>query len=463
MTEDRKDNLDLIAGAQSFSTNAPLLLHALLAMVPPDFVWDPESSTGVLSAGFRTMPEIPEDISLRVSGTIPAYVDGRLYRNGPGLYELTHKNGETTHINHWFDGIATVHRFRINGATGTVEYKNRRTMPAAVSIAEHAPSKAAYKAYLMGEQDPCRGILGTLFQMWRPLSVDPVTGTTHANANVSLERIPGTGKLVARTDANVGAVLDIDTLDPKIRFSFADLNPKLGMTATAAHGVTDPDTGEYFNYCYNYGLTPVEYSVFAHAPGAKNRILAKIQDTPCYLHSLTATKNYVILIMYSCAVNALKLLTGTSFSASLAFRPSQRVKFYVISRSEEKLKAVYDSAAFFCFHNINAFEDESGNIQLDLVQYKDGRVLSEFYRNYLISKPPSFFSESVPKRFTLHDVQSTANAFAKDPTAIAEASVRLLADVSIELPRIASAREMRTYQFVYGVSTQRENPYLIRL
>ncbi len=416
--------------------------------------WDPDAKPGPLSAGFRTVPEIVEDISLPVKGEIPLYVDGRLFRNGPGVYEVTHKNGETTHINHWFDGIATVHRFRIDGAAGTVFYKNRRTQPEVIAAAEEAPSKAAYKTFVFGDQDPCRGLLGNLFQMWRPYSKPPGAKKAPFNVSVILERVPGTGKLVARSDTNVGAaVLDIDSLEKKSDFTFAKLNPTLGKSASGAHGVTDPDTGEYFNYCYEYGKPPAEYSVFAQAPGGKNRVLAKIRDDPCYLHSITATKNYVILIMYSCVINTFKLLLGSAYANALEFRPEKRTKFYVISRSEEKLAAVYDSDSFFCFHNINAFDDDSGNLQLDLLRYDNCDVISETYRTAVVHGKLS--SKAVPTRFTLRDVDGAAAEFAANCTAIRPAEQRTLVDEDMELPRVSPLYEMREdYRYSYGVSTR---------
>lgn len=398
-----------------------------------------------------TVPEITEDISLPVTGKIPAYVNGRLFRNGPGVYEVTHKNGETSHLNHWFDGIASVHRFRIDGEAGTVSYKNRRTMPKVIAHAENAESKAAYKGNAFGDQDPCRGLMGTLFQMWRSMTKPSGLEKAPINSSVTLERIPGVGKLVARTDLNAGAVLDIDTLENTADFNFGSLNPSLGKHMSAAHGVKDPDTGEYFNYVYSFGPSPVEYSVFGQAPGEEARILAKVKDHACYLHSLTATKNYVVLVMYSIVANTLKLLVGTPFASALEFKPKLQTKFYVISRAEAKVAAVYDSDAFFCFHNINAFE-EDGGIQLDLLWYKNADVINALYRKRMVEQP--YDGRAVPKRFTLADVAGAAEAFAADAKHIVPAGVRTLVDIDMELPRISPLFKMQSHRYVYGVSTQ---------
>lgn len=41
-------------------------------------------------------------------GVIPSWVNGRLMRNGPGIFEV----GDTRY-HHWFDGLALVHSFTI--------------------------------------------------------------------------------------------------------------------------------------------------------------------------------------------------------------------------------------------------------------------------------------------------------------------------------------------------------------
>lgn len=421
-------------------------------MVMPDFVWNTAAPPRRLRAGLTTVPESTEDVDLPVTGTIPAYVDGRLFRNGPGVFEVTHKNGETSQFQHWFDGIATVHRFRIDGAAGTVTYKNRRTMPDVLATAERADSKAAYKTMPVSDMDPCRGVLGTFFQMWRPFSKSQITGKLPINISVTLERIPGVGDLVSRTDLNDGAVLDIDSLDNKKPFTFADLNPALDKTSSAAHGVADPDTKEYFNFVFSIGRTPATYTVFAHAQDGKTRTLAEITAPPCYIHSVAATKKYVILILYPLVINPLRLLVGDGFLNGMKFKPEMRTKIYVVSRAEEKVAAVYDTDAFFAFHIINAFDDDAGDVHVDICSFKDETIMRQLHREYIAVKPGAFFDPPTPKRFTLSGMTEARARYAADSNHVAKASVKVLSDAIIDLPRIAPRAEMRDYRYAYGIS-----------
>uniref|UniRef100_A0A3Q4BMQ2 Carotenoid-cleaving dioxygenase, mitochondrial n=1 Tax=Mola mola TaxID=94237 RepID=A0A3Q4BMQ2_MOLML len=66
----------------------------------------------------RSVEETPEPISTDVHGTIPSWINGSLLRNGPGKFEFGN-----THYNHWFDGMAMMHQFRIS--EGQVTYMSR--------------------------------------------------------------------------------------------------------------------------------------------------------------------------------------------------------------------------------------------------------------------------------------------------------------------------------------------------
>jgi carotenoid cleavage dioxygenase-like enzyme len=57
--------------------------------------------------GFRSLTEeTPEPVTLEVGGTLPSWLEGALLRTVPSKFEV----GARTY-NHWFDGLARVHRF----------------------------------------------------------------------------------------------------------------------------------------------------------------------------------------------------------------------------------------------------------------------------------------------------------------------------------------------------------------
>ena len=52
-------------------------------------------------AGFGDTPQTAGPVELKVTGRIPTYVCGVLYRAGPGSYNVPLENGTTFKIQHW--------------------------------------------------------------------------------------------------------------------------------------------------------------------------------------------------------------------------------------------------------------------------------------------------------------------------------------------------------------------------
>src|SRR5438067_11944782 len=69
--------------------------------------------------GFRSLEaEIAEGVDLEVDGTLPADLEGTLYRIGPARHDVY---GDR--YRHWFDGDGMVHALRLTG--GGAQYRNR--------------------------------------------------------------------------------------------------------------------------------------------------------------------------------------------------------------------------------------------------------------------------------------------------------------------------------------------------
>ena len=80
--------------------------------------------------GFQNIEsEILQETSIPVQGEIPLWLQGSLFRDGPGIFDIKKHDGSFYHINHWFDGIGVLHRFTIQN--GKVTYKSRRSCPEA--------------------------------------------------------------------------------------------------------------------------------------------------------------------------------------------------------------------------------------------------------------------------------------------------------------------------------------------
>ena len=57
---------------------------------------------------------------LNIDGALPNWLNGKLVRNGPALFEAG-----STKLRHWFDGYGMLHGFMI--ANGTIYYQSKFT------------------------------------------------------------------------------------------------------------------------------------------------------------------------------------------------------------------------------------------------------------------------------------------------------------------------------------------------
>lgn len=414
---------------------------------------------------FETVSETTTALPLKVCGTVPDYVRGSLYRNGPGKYELKHEDGQYTPIAHWFDGLSMLHRFHIDGEKNTISYNSRLNDSSSSRAAGSVSKKSFNMGITFGVQDPCKSIFGKLFSMFLPVSKDPQGGKIQANVGVTVEHVPGRG-LMSRSDVNMMYKFDETTLEVSefLNWNAIEISSKhengrkssqVVGNMTAAHGQYDVSTGEYFNYVHKLGPSPATYKVFCVSNTGKLEVLAEIQDEPSYIHSFALTENYLILIVFPERVNGLKVLFEKSIMGGMSFDEHADTKFHVISRKQRKLVATYSAEAFWCFHTVNSFEDPStGDIQIDLCRYANGDLISQLYVKNLRSQDYSFFDGALLYRYVL---SSAGLAGSQEGNSQLKAVGKVLSDKTVELPRFNELRHLKPYRYVYGPKLGRDS------
>jgi beta,beta-carotene 9',10'-dioxygenase len=122
----------------------------------------PNTSSFAYGAGFRSLTrEIADPVALPVKGKLPSWLEGTLLRTGPSKFEV----GTRTY-NHWFDGLAMLHRFAFVG--GGVSYANRLLKSKAFCAAE-ATGKIAFGEFAT---DPCWTLFGRVAAFFNPKLTD---------------------------------------------------------------------------------------------------------------------------------------------------------------------------------------------------------------------------------------------------------------------------------------------------
>ncbi|CAG8011511.1 unnamed protein product [Penicillium salamii] len=429
--------------------------------------------------GFDPEYEQREPVELAVTGTIPAYTAGVLYRTGPGKSHIKADNGETLNISHWFDGFTQNHRFQIvaddlNGSS-RVFYNSRFSTD---DLIQKVIETGSLKGLGFAEgRDPCQSVLGKVQSEFIPqptpssknvgvtLSIN-FPGLDNKDKNDSNSRWnnpQGVRTLYAKTDYNAFQKIDPETLEPLGLASQLDLHPELKGPVTASHARSDPTTGDVFNYNLTLGPT-CTYRVFkVSAATGETTILATFDAQPAYLHSLLITEDHVILCIWNAHLDPRKM-AESFMHAILPTDPTQPALWYVIDRKGDNgLIATYESPAFFCFHTINAWIEPSKkdasqiDIVADLVRADNTDLIHSLYYNNLISSLDTAKSfqnnrnESIKTsitRFRLPSVPRTPSTDVKKAT-LEWSDLKFL---SPELPTINPAKGTRKHRYVYAVT-----------
>lgn len=436
---------------------------------------------------------------MSVTGTIPSYAAGTLYRTGPGTSNLETENGKGFAVSHWFDGFTQVHRFHILPASGPnssikVFYNSRRTVDALI---EHVRKTGKLHGFSFGQKrDPCQSFFKKIMSVFVPVSEEVaaldqpsshnIGVTISANApgleppssqTLTAEQTETSGirTLVNKTDASAYQFLNPETLEPVGFANQTVLSPILKGPFSAAHAKTCPVTGEVFNYNLDVGSTST-YRVFSVSPSTgQTNILATITDAPpAYLHSLFLTENYVILCVWGShyAYRGTSLMYHRNILDSISpLDPKQPCRWYVINRfgTEHGVTATYTSPAFYSFHTVNAYEEPSPivpgqtDIIADLACYDDVSVLKRFYYTNLTSSAPGARAYLGRKgdsarpwqgRYRLANVVSKAE-YSSGMVSEPREAVQVFAaprDISPELPTINPFYVTKAHRYVYGVT-----------
>lgn len=398
--------------------------------------------------GYENCAEVPDPISLSVRGALPSWLEGKLYRNGPGVFDIETARDTTVHIDHWFDGLTVLHRFSIEN--GGVRYSNRHLASGLRRYIEQH-GRADFPSF---GNDPCLNLFQKVTTLFRRKTHDPASGEPVQNAPVTVGHL-GRDRMVARTDANLLQSFDPETLEPGPLLRYSDFNADFEGQLSAAHSQYDLDRGEYFNYTLKLGREG-RYTVFCIPDDApEGHVLAKIDAPPAYIHSFALTPRYFVLIVYPTKIDPLQLLWNRNVVDSMTWKPEQGTLFYVVDRERRELAATYRSEPFFAFHNVNAFEDDRGDILIDLSAYDDASVIDSLRLDRLRDEGMELTGRL--RRYRLGDPAGA------DPGELRPARYDVLCEMPCELPRINQKTHMRGSRFVYGVSGTKPNSVWNRL
>ncbi|KAJ3190819.1 hypothetical protein HK101_008331 [Irineochytrium annulatum] len=440
-------------------------------------------------AGFRNAVEQVDPIDMKVSGQIPKWFTGHLYRCAPSVFsvpltkEAKSKTGkETYEISHWFDGLTQIHKFSVL-PDGKVTYMSRMT---AKGLERHI-AKTGELGIAFAQRDPCKTFFSRLFTFVSTLTgnVEKLSGADEDNIGVTISTnfpltTEGDGKglghnedmalgprnIVVKSDKAGLQELDPVTLEPLRVFSYETINPKFSGRGSAAHGHFDASTGEYFNFVADYGKDTIFRAFKVSQSNPSGDLLLTLPRTALsYMHSFALTDKYVIFPFWPYSTNIFSVLWSQNFADPLTFDSTKPILWCVVSRATGEHAATYESPAGFGFHVVNSWDvDGTDDVIIEVPVATSGNFVKELYLDSL--RRGELESLPVLTRFTLRNVSTarttnpgcvdpglfTATTAARSALNLPKADVRKLSDVHLELPRYHPAWHRRQHSVCYGIS-----------
>ncbi|XP_070576634.1 retinal Mueller cells isomerohydrolase-like [Ptychodera flava] len=177
--------------------------------------------------------ETPEPIKTSIKGEIPKWIDGSLYRNGGGLFEVG-----IDKYKHLFDGLSLLHRFNIKD--GQVTYQNRFLRSDHYKENMKANRIVCTEFGTVGHPDPCHN----LFQR---VSARFKTRKGSDNCNVNVMSIKD--EMYAMTESPYIWRIDPKTLESVEKL---DISEFLAVNMATAHPHYTND-GTHYNMGSTFG------------------------------------------------------------------------------------------------------------------------------------------------------------------------------------------------------------------
>ncbi len=279
--------------------------------------------------GYTSQPNEYEYEIQNIEGQIPSDLQGTLFRNGPGLFEI---GGET--IGHIFDADGMLRVFRFQDEK--VYFQNRYVRTKGY-LKEQQEQTILYRGF--GTQKS-GGWLANLFN---------TNFKNAANTNI----IYWGKKLWAMWEGGYPHQLNPETLET---IGLDNLDELLNKETFSAHPRIIDDT--FINFGVS-GISPQTLTIWElNQQGKKIKSSSYPVEGFSIFHDFLVTPNYYIFIKHPFKLNVLPWLLGIkSLEQCLSFDNKSKTKILIISRQRETME-VLETEAFFGFHHGNAWESE---------------------------------------------------------------------------------------------------------
>ena len=278
-----------------------------------------------LNGNFAPVEKEQTAVDLRIEGSLPRELNGRLLRIGPN--PVAPRNDKN-----WFTGNGMVHGISLS--EGRVRwYRNRYVRDDEVCGAMGWPEVPG----------PKRGV-----------------GSGIVNTNI----IGHAGRTFALVEGGSTPVELSEELETLARVDF-DGGLEGGFTA---HPKRDPRTGELHSATYYFEWDFVRYVVLDANARVRKTVDVPVPGRPM-VHDIAITENYALIFDLPCTFNLDAALEGASFP--YVWTPDYQARIGLLPREggADDVRWFEIEPCYF-YHALNAYEDANGRVILDVVQHE---------------------------------------------------------------------------------------------
>lgn len=326
--------------------------------------------------GLRTVTDEHHNQSLSVTGTLPDWLSGSYFLNGPAQFDLGNQR-----VNHWFDGLAMLRKFTIEN--GSVTYTNRmlRSNEFAYTT-EHGELR---------HQQFGTTNRKTLSERIRAIFDPQMTD----NGVVSIGTV---GKrFVAVTETPKMVEFDPETLTPMRTIK---LNDNIDVVWSLTHSQYDPHRETIVNLGTRVGRQNAYVLLERNTNSATRIERGEIPtDRLSYIHSFGLTDQYAIVVESPLTFDISSLVRDVPFIERFSWKDDLTTRFLVVNRESGDVVATPETSAFMTYHHANAFERD-GDLIVDLIAFDDNWAVEGLYLD-AIQSPNEPFSNGELRRYKI--------------------------------------------------------------
>lgn len=310
----------------------------MTAATPVDPATEPH-----LRGPFAPVVAETDAVDLRVSGELPAGMDGLYLRNGP--------NPRFSPVGSYvypLDGDGMVHGLWVS--EGRARYGNRFVHTPALDAEERA-GHALWGGILSGLMPDAATVGPEL--AGQPRELPDINVVRHG------------GRLLALGESTCPFALS-DELATLGRETFGGALPA-GITA---HPKIDPSTGEMAVFCYSLEPPYLTWAMLA-PDGRATRTPTPVTgvDQPVMIHDMALTRRFLVVVLGPLYFDVAAAMSGGSM---LAWRPEDGTRIALIPRDGSPVRWAH-TEAFWTWHSANAHDDgdaPDAPVVLDYVQWE---------------------------------------------------------------------------------------------